>query len=562
MKNNLFLLLILQAFLISAQAPTHSWVKGIGSTTSDVGNAIATDASGNVFTTGYFTGSADFDPGAATMSLTSSGNNDVFVIKLNASGNFVWAINIGGTGNDAGNGITTDAAGNVFITGYFNGTVDFNPAAGTNTLVSTGGNDIFILKLDPSGNFLWVKQMGGAATDDGKAIAVDASGNIYTTGLFSANGDFNPGAAANSLTSSGGFDIFVSKLDASGNYVWAKQMGGPSNDIGHAIAFDGSGNIFTTGFFSGTADFDPGSATSSLTTLGAGDIFVSKLDASGNFSWAKQMGGTANDVGQGIAVDASGNVYSGGYYFNGGDFDPGAATYSLTSNGVGDIFVSKLDASGNFLWAKGMGSPFDDFAHALAIDGSGNVYTTGFFADTADFDPGIGTYTLVSVFPANPSLIRDQTFISKLDASGNFVWAGAMGSIKGYGIVASSTTIYTAGFFTSTTDFDPSASVANLTTLGTDDIYIHKMNQGSVGITENEIISDFIIYPNPGKNYFMVKTKNDEAVNVVNIYDVNGRLVFSQKENTSTIHHNLNSGLYFVEVKAGDEVLRNKVVVE
>jgi len=324
-------------------------------------------------------------------------------------------------------------------------------------------------------------------------------------------------------------------------------MGGNNNEIGNSIAIDASGNVCTTGFFSTSADFDPGAASFSLTSQGAGDAFISKLDASGNFVWAKQLGGTANDVGNGLAIDATGNIYSGGYFFNGGDFDPGASTYSLTSKGVGDIYISKLDASGNFVWAKGMGGPKDDFAHALAIDIAGNVYTTGFFADTADFDPGIGTFTLVSVFPANPSLVRDQAYINKLDANGNYVWAGAIGAIKGYGIVATTSDIYTSGYYTSTTDFDPSAAIVNLTTSGSDDIFVHKMIQSAVGFSENKSSLNVTLFPNPSNGHFCISTS--EITDLIIITDILGNeVVRTAPTNTKQIidlSHMVN-GIYFV----------------
>lgn len=520
MKKIVFILSgILLTVKLSAQTPSLTWVKSMGSSVSDISNAIVTDASGNIYTTGLFNGTADFDPGAGTYTLASAGNSDIFVSKVNASGNFVWAVQIGSSGADVGTGISKDASGNIYITGSFSGTADFDPSAGTNTLTASGGLDIFVLKLNTSGTFVWAKQIGGAGADEGKSIIVDATGNVYTTGYFSGTADFDPSASTSTLISNGSFDAFVSKLDASGNFIWAKKMGGANNEMGNSISTDASGNVFTTGFFGGSGDFDPGVATFSLTSVGAGDAFISKLDASGNFVWAKQLGGTANDVGNAIATDATGNVYSAGYFFTGGDFDPGATTFSLISKGVGDIYVSKLDPSGNFIWAKGMGGPKDDFAHALVVDLSGNVYTTGFFADTADFNPGVGTFTLVSVFPSNTSLIRDQAFISKLDASGNFVWAGALGAIKGYGISATTTDIYTTGYYTGTTDFDPSPSIVNLTTAGSDDIYVHKMSQtGSVGLTENNIQSTITVFPNPTiGNFCMSHTEIPDAIIVTNV---------------------------------------------
>ena len=504
-KIVLIMCIIIFTEKLTAQTPSLTWAKSMGSVSSDISKAIVTDASGNIYTTGFFNGTADFDPGVGTFTLTSAGNSDIFVSKINSLGNFVWAVQIGGMGADEGYGISKDVNGNIYATGSFSGTVDFDPGAGTNNLTASGSLDVFVLKLNISGAFVWAKQIGGAGGDEGKSIIVDSIGNVHTTGYFSGTADFDPSASISNLISNGSFDVFVSKLNSSGNFIWAKNMGGANNEIGNAISLDASNNVFTTGFFGGTGDFNPGASSFNLTSAGAGDAFISKLDSFGNFVWAKQVGGTANDVGNAIAIDAAGNVYSAGYFFIGGDFDPGVSTFSLTSNGVGDIYVSKLDPSGNFLWAKSMGGPKDDFAHAIAVDLSGNVYTTGFFADTSDFDPGVGTFNLVSVFPTNPSLIRDQAFVSKLDASGNFLWAGALGAIKGYGISATTTDIYTTGYYTSTTDFDPSTNILNLTTAGSDDIYVHKMNQSiNVSVNENNIQSTITVFPNPSTGKFCI----------------------------------------------------------
>ena len=126
-------------------------------------------------------------------------------------------------------------------------------------------------------DFLWAKSMGGTLTEIGLGNAVDGSGNVYTTGYFEGTADFDPGAGTANLTSAGSSDIFVSKLDANGNFLWAKSMGGTASDIGYSIAVDGSDNVYTTGYFGGTVDFDPGAGTASLTSAGGLDIFVSKL---------------------------------------------------------------------------------------------------------------------------------------------------------------------------------------------------------------------------------------------------------------------------------------------
>jgi len=372
------------------------WAKSMGGTGLDQGLGIAVDGSGNVHTTGLFQGTVDFDPGPDIFNLTSNGGRDSFVSNLDSNGNFLWAKSMGATGLDEGLGIALDGSGNVHTTGNFSGTADFDPGPDIFNLVSNGDRDSFVSNLDSNGNFLWAKSMGATVFDEGLGIALDGSGNVHTTGLFQGTVDFDPGPDTFNLTSSGSEDVFVSKLDSNGDFVWAKSMGGPGGDGGIDIAMDGSGNVHTTGYFSGTSDFDPGPGIFNLTSNGGRDSFVSKLDSNGNFLWAKSMGGAGFDEGLGIAVDSSGNVHTTGLFQGTVDFDPGPDTFDLTSIGSHDVFISKHDSNGDFVWAKSMGGPGSDVSRNIAVDGSGNVHIVGRFDGTADFDPGPGTFDLAS----------------------------------------------------------------------------------------------------------------------------------------------------------------------
>ncbi len=302
------------------------WAKNAGGTSEDRGEGIAVDANGNSYVTGCFDIRATATFGSTI--LTSDRISDIFIAKLDSSGNWLWAMNSGGTGYGEGWSIAVDASGNSYITGYFAGTATF----GSTTLISNGGLDIFVAKLNSRGNWLWAKNAGGIYYDYGSGIAVDANGNSYVTGCFySTTATFG----SNTLTSKGDDDIFVAKLDSSGNWLWVKNAGGTSDDSGSGIAIDASGNSYVTGCFEGSATF--GSTT--LTSKGFTDIFVAKLDSSGNWLWAKNAGGTSRDSVNDIAVDASKNSYVTGYF-------QGSATFGtlppLTSYGNNDIFVAKV----------------------------------------------------------------------------------------------------------------------------------------------------------------------------------------------------------------------------
>jgi hypothetical protein len=455
----------------AASSVVFDWAKRIGGTSYDHGSSLAVDGNGNVYATGNFSGTVDFDPSANTYNLTSAGDTDIFINKLNKDGNLVWAKRIGGVLSDAGHEVVLDGSGNTYSIGGFYGTVDFNPGTGINNLSSAGSSDIYISKLDANGNLVWAKGLGGVDYDYGNSLAVDGSGNVYVTGYFSKTADFDPSAGFYNLNSAGDYDIFIAKYDHAGNLVWAKNIGGSFADHGTSLTVDGSGNVYFIGEFWGTVDFDPGAGVYNLNSNGYLDIFISKFDSNGDFVWAKNMGGTETDSGADIDIDDSGYIYSTGGFNGIADFDPGANVYNLTSNGYWDFFISKLDNDGNLVWAKGLGGTLSDNSYGIELDSSG-VYTVGgFVSNTVDFDPSAGTFNL-------NNLGNGDIFISKLDVNGEFVWAKSMGGpVYDYGLgiaVDEYHNVYSVGNFTNTVDFDPGTNTYNLTSAGYNDIFISK----------------------------------------------------------------------------------------
>ncbi len=392
----------------SDAAGNFIWLKYMGGTVFGNGTSVAVDSAGNVYTTGGFYGTVDFDPGPGVYNLTADGiGSDIFVCKLDAAGNFIWAKQMGGIGDgDYGYGIALDAFGNIYTIGSFDSTKDFDPGPGIYDLTSAGGQDMFISKLSSAGNFVWAKQIGGGWISGGSSIALDTYGNIYTTGNFKDTIDFDPGPGIYNLTAAANAgDMFISKLDTAGNFMWVKQMKGTGNTssnlngcVPHSIVLDSFGNIFSTGVFDGTVDFDPGGSVSSLLTQ-SWNIFELKLNSAGNFVWALQTQGTGKTEGWSMALDTLGDTYITGDFRGTVDFDPAPIpTYYLTASGnSGDMFIAKYGTGGNFLWVKQIkGSGNEAVAYAIALDDFGNIYTTGAFDGTVDFDPGTGIYNLTS----------------------------------------------------------------------------------------------------------------------------------------------------------------------
>ncbi|MFM7016768.1 MAG: SBBP repeat-containing protein [Bacteroidota bacterium] len=322
------------------------WAKSIAASYHVYASAMDIDQAGSVYVTGNFLDTVDFDPGPNIYQLTTNSMYDAYVLKLNTNGDFCWAYDIGQTTLDLGYDIEADNFGAVYTVGTFRNSVDFNPGAGNYILTSAGSDDVFILKLDTAGSFIWAKAFGGPSTDYGRGISVDDNGNIITTGSFLSTADFNPGPGVFNITQSGnaGEDIFISKLDSAGNFIWAKQFGGVGAGFGAGIATDLVGNVYATGHFDGVTDFNCGAGVLNFTQIGlsGADIYIVKLDAQGNFLWAKQVGGTTYDYGYEIAPDAFGNVYYTGFFEGTVDFNPNTGIYNLISGGAHDIFVSKL----------------------------------------------------------------------------------------------------------------------------------------------------------------------------------------------------------------------------
>lgn len=341
-------------------------------------------------------------------------------------------------------------------------------------------------------NIVWAKDLGGGSPEEGWDIAADAAGNVYTIGMFEGTIDLDPGSGTALFTSTapmGNRDIYISKLDAGGNFVWGKQIEARSgNTYMHqpSVALNANGDVVISGVFRGIVDFDPGPGTSNLNGDQYFNIFICKLTAAGNFSWAKMIAGYSSEIVCGLTTDASGNIYTAGYFSDSTDFDPGPGVYKLASANMYNVaaFVSKLDANGNFVWAKKLGgavqSVMGDHACALAVDATGNVYITGEFDGTEDFDPGAGTASLTATG-------NFDSFVVKLDANGNYAWAVSTGGttsnefMRGHAVAIGNngSTVYYTGEFAGGFDFDPGAGTTVLGS-GTDSqIFVSALDAAS-----------------------------------------------------------------------------------
>jgi Secretion system C-terminal sorting domain/Beta-propeller repeat len=581
MKKLLQLFILLFIASASGQGLSFNWAKKVNSKPSGQGNAITTDASGNVFSAGTFGATADFDPGTGVSNLTCINlvnySANLYLQKLDANGNFIWARNIASGGSfQEVRDIVVDAAGNTYVVGKFMGTTDFDPSTSTYNLTAAGSYsdsgdsvDIFILKIDALGNFVWAKRIGQQYKDDAFSIALDANNNVYVTGQFGQTVDFNPGAGVFSMTAvgtGGTQDAFILKLDTNGIFVWAKKVGGQYPDSGNAIEIDSSGNIYVVGYLLNGGDFDPGTGVFNLSG-GNERTFILKLDNTGGFLWAKQTGGE----GVVMNIDNSGNVYlTGSYTTVNQDFDPGTPLVNLTpfTEGNQDLFIQKFDSSGNFVWLKSMIGQGQDKANSIDIDSFGNIYTTGTFSWTIDFDPGIGV--------SNLSAGGYDIYISKLNTSGDFIWAGNIGADGSLGnpddgsqdkfgalTIDSSDNLFLTNMVSLFADLDPNSTIFYTSASERFGAFVLKLSQSNLSLNQFEK-KNLSLYPNPTSSQINLSLENNLERALIKIISTQGQIVLESKNilgtNFSFDVSNLTNGMYVVEVNTGELKFSSKFV--
>lgn len=440
---------------IGAKAQSWEWANNNGGSGNDQVKGVSTDPSGNVYTTGSFTGTATFGP----FTLTGSGSTDIFVAKQNKSGTYLWAVKAGGTGVEEGTSIAVDAAGNSFVTGNFNGTATF----GTTTLTSAA-NDGFLARYDNAGTLMWVVKMGGASTDRANKVSLSGGGNhanVCVTGFFNTTATFG----TTSLTSAGAQDLFVVSYTGGGIFNWAKRFGGTGVEEGTAIAQDPSANIYLTGSFTGTVSF----GSFSLTSGGGQDIFTSKLDANGNVIWAKQGSGSNSNISQAIAVDDAGNTYVSGITTS------NLLTFgslSLPSSGGQIAFIVKYSNLGLEQWtSKVVSGVVSCSASGLAINDAGNfIYITGYFSS------GLAEFQSFTLY--NSSGL--DSYVSRYNSSGV---ESLIDQALGFNDISASAIaineldyIYVVGSFSSSPSYPATFGSYTISTLGALDGFVASFN--------------------------------------------------------------------------------------
>jgi hypothetical protein len=471
MRYGLLFFLCVLTVIVNAQIPDFSWVKVTKLGNYQGAQDMVIDDQGNSYTTGYFRGNTDFDPGPGTFMLNGgSGGHDIFVLKLSAAGNFIWAKQfVGSVAQDNSKSIAIDSSGNIYIAGDFVNTVDFDPGIGVYNLTSNGGGDAFVVKLSNAGNLIWARSFGGIDFESVHSIHVNNSYELVLSGVYRETVDFDPGVGVTQKTSMGYQDGFICKYTTDGIFQWVNSYGGSwGNDAMDGAIFDETKNIYVIGCFSETVDLDPGPDTLNYTSVSTWqDLFVQKLDSSGTEVWTSVFHGNGLENGASIKYDPMGNIYCTGRITEPVDFDPGPASFVVPSipNQAQDCFLLKLSAAtGSFGWVKLNTGPGSAGGTDLAIDTLGNIFMTGGFSGMSDFDSELGDYSLVSTPTSLPYYSAGlDCFITKLTPSGDMIWAFGFGGNdqdNSFSIaLGDSGYIYTCGLYHNIVDFDPGAAV-------------------------------------------------------------------------------------------------------
>lgn len=450
--------------VVSTFDPNAGWAQSWGgdNTTSPWGMTVGEN--GDFFIVGQFWGTVDFDPGPGIVERTSNEPQSAFLLKLDSTGNF-RDVSTWGDGADTiiAARIAIDSYGNIWVGGIYEGTVDFDPGPGVVNKQSNGSSwDIYLEKFSPNLDFMWIGTWGNGGGHKVYSIVIDDYQNVYVAGKCGV-ADYDPGP--DEFIASG--SAFFSKFDNNGNFIWVNSWGDSDYVECYGLDIGNEDNLYLTGSFPTTTDFDPGPGLVEVIPDGLTDTYLVKYNSNGEFQEVYTWGGADSERGQGICVDDSGNIYIVGTFYGTTDFDPGPNVTELTADDQYDIYLCKFNSDVNFEWVRawdGHAYPGNVYVQDMWIDvdSDGSICVIGSFTEPADFDPGPGT------FEVTPNGF--DIFLTKYMSNGDWLWARTWGSESiDWGravIIDNEDDIYSIGSFCDDIDLDPGPDVDEHTTDG------------------------------------------------------------------------------------------------
>jgi hypothetical protein len=544
--------------------PTLSWATYYGGSDHDNSCAIAKDASGNVFISGN-SASLSAIATAGAFQLAMAGSWDTYLIKFNSSGVRQWGTYYGGTGNESGDGVAVDATGNVFVGGMTTSATGMSSVGAWQAAMGGGGSDGYLAKFDGTGTRLWGTYYGGANTDDVQtgAVATDPSGNVYIGGgTKSASGIASVGAWQTTMGDT--TDAYLAKFDGAGNRLWGTYVGGDSTDWAYSVTTDVSGNAFLAGTTKSTTAIS--SVGAWQTTFGGyQDAFLVKFNSAGSRLWGTYYGGPNGDFGNGVATDASGNVFLTGTTGSASGIASVGAYQATIAGGSADAFVAKFNAGGTRSWGTYYGGPSSDQGRAVAADAAGNVFISGYTYSTS----GIAT---AGAYQATLAAGSDA-YLAKLTSAGAMMWSTYYGGNfqdLSYGVVAGHNCVYFTGLTGSTTGISTVGCHQPAFGGGTMDGFLVKFadSTGAAGFDCVGGYSALSVYPNPASdNISVVCAEGFTMPAVITITDIAGREVYNGTLTTAggrketIITKNLTNGVYFMKIASPEINYNTKLLI-
>jgi len=551
--KKLYLISLLLMYSITSYTQIYNldWISNTGGGSLEEITASSIDGFGNIISVGIFIDSIDIDPGPSQLWLNPVGSSDFFIQKLDPNGNLKWAKSIGGIRDDRANLIDIDKNGNIYIIGNYRDTVDFDPNSSVFNLNASSSttSEMFLLKIDSMGNFKYAFAFSSPSGIESEDLLIDGDTSIYLTGIFRDSVDFDVSTSQNFLISKGNRDCFVVKLDSAANLVWAKSIGGFSNESGAGLALDGNNNLYVTGSYVLTVDFDPGAGVDTLTSRRGLDAFLVKFNNNGNYQWSRSYGGEGLDEGTDVSISESGKIILTGTHSDTIFLDYNSNSNFLTSNGFFDIFLLALDTNGVLLHQRSIGGPSIDRSYKLVSSRDSSLFLIGGFQDSVDFG--------ISGTPKSVSRGFEDGFVLELDENLNSQWIGQIGGPNIDQIaslnISSSSSFILSGFYYPMADLDPTSMTQMPTNFGFADLFVLKISEQTTSIKARQQIikRKLSVYPNPGNGFLNIDF-DDPFSGILSVFKIDGQLVYQEQLNVEDIHQvnlELDPGMYMLDLQ-------------
>lgn len=568
MKSRILLLFLLCISISKAQ--DFQWVNSI-SGASARGMAMVTDPEGNLYVTGNVNGLADFDPGPEEAWTSTTGiNANIYLVKYDPQGNYLWHIDMGGSGSEIPKGLAIDHSGNLIIVGRFNSYLDWDPGLDTTAFGTAGSTDGFVATYQSDGSFLWAQPIGGSSHDEAISVAIDELDNIYVCGWIGDDVDFDNGVEEALLEVAEGEsqDAYLLRYSPDGDFDWVKGIQGNDSQLSFSVAYGQAGDLYVHGFFSGDESVLVPDSSMNISSNGSADTYLCKYDTSGTIKWAKTIGGEEPDVSSVVRADGKGYIYIMGEFNGTVDLDPGSGVDLHTADYSRMLYFSKLDTAGNAIWSHAIhGNNHFDGMSDIVVDHEGSVFLCSAFF--AEMDMDVGSDSLIS-----EPIIANDLYLVKYDSIGDFRWSRTIHTLGVFdtanGLAVDSTgNVFITGGFGDEAIFD-SLHLDGIATGTTGMVgYTAKYGIGYISGLDDVAISSEIrflsLFPNPSLDLVYLRTDKGFFPTSLQVFDSQGKLVHSDDSGLipmELITGHWSNGIYTILLKNDKEYRASKLIIE